>query len=759
MLFMLLTNVILSATGLPGGPEPIPVAFPHFPDRVHAVVWRNWQLVPVERVAKVIGATPEEVVQLGKAMGLSGPPVITPDQQRRSYITVIRRNWHLLPYEQLLALLDWTPEKLAFTLREDDFLFIKLGSLKPKCEPVRYTPPNEAVQARERAMAKTLTEEFPTGAGLTEDPLFGFVERLSAPPEASVETPKTESHFSPRFCSSYFALYGDPLLEQGADPFPDGYLARLAASGVNGVWLQAVLYKLAPFPWEPGLSEHYEERLANLRTLTERARKHGIGVFLYLNEPRAMPLAFYESRPELKGVVADGYAALCSSNPDVQAYLRDSVASICKAVPEVAGFFTISASENLTNCWSHYQGAQCPRCSALTGADVIATLHRNIREGIDRSGSSARLIAWDWGWKNEWVEPLVKALPKNVDLQSVSEWEIPVKRGGIDSVVGEYSISTIGPGPRATRNWGIARANGVKTFAKIQAGNTWELSAVPYIPAVENVAKHIGNLRAAGVEGLMLGWTLGGYPSPNLEVVEKMGEDRKGAPLTVDEALAEVATHRFGPKFAPAAVQAWKTMSTAFSEFPYNIGVVYNAPLQMGPANPLWEKPTGYLATMVGMGYDDVNTWRSVYPPEIFASQLEKVADGFDAAVVALKAAIPAASLNDAESRAVAMELSVAESAGIHFRSVADQTRFVSARNALADPKTAPTDKPGHIAALEKALRTELDLARRLCALQTRDSRIGFESSNQYYYVPVDLAEKTLNCRDLIDRWLPELKK
>ena len=27
---------------------------------------------------------------------------------------------------------------MAFTLREDDFLFVKLGNLKPRCEPLRY---------------------------------------------------------------------------------------------------------------------------------------------------------------------------------------------------------------------------------------------------------------------------------------------------------------------------------------------------------------------------------------------------------------------------------------------------------------------------------------------------------------------------------------------------------------------------------------------------------------------------------------------
>ena len=47
-----------------------------------------------------------------------------------------------------------------------------------------------------------------------------------------------------------------------------------------------------------------------LRRLVERARKRGVGVYLYLNEPRAMPLAFYAAHPELKGVVEGDHAAL-----------------------------------------------------------------------------------------------------------------------------------------------------------------------------------------------------------------------------------------------------------------------------------------------------------------------------------------------------------------------------------------------------------------------------------------------------------------
>ncbi|MCA9439048.1 MAG: hypothetical protein KC978_24900, partial [Candidatus Omnitrophica bacterium] len=251
------------------------------------------------------------------------------------------------------------------------------------------------------------------------------------------------------------------------DPFPEGYLERLAASGVDGVWLQGVLFKLAPYPWDPKLSEGYETRLENLRQLVARAKEHGIGVYLYLNEPRSMPLSFFEDHPELKGVVEGDYAAVCTSATPVQEYLKDAVAYVCRQVPDIAGFFTITASENLTNCWSHHRGEGCPRCSKRDPAEVIAEVGQLIQAGIDSTSSEARLISWDWGWKDEWAKGIIDRLPKKAAHMSVSEWSIPIKRGGVDSMVGEYSISTIGPGPRATRHWGYAQDAGLETFAKI----------------------------------------------------------------------------------------------------------------------------------------------------------------------------------------------------------------------------------------------------------------------------------------------------
>ncbi len=747
-----LVSALLLTVVLPAGESPPALPLQHFPDRFHAFVWRNWQITPLERMAAATGATTEEIRAVGESMGLAPPQPISAEQWRRSYVTVIRANWHLLPYEQLLKLLDWSSEELAFTLREDDFLMVKLGNLKPRCESLAYAPPDEATRARTTEIAAILAEAFPEKVGELREPLFHFVEELSTPVAGESTAPEVQAAEAPRYCYSYFALYGDPLLDNKIDPYPEGYLTRLRATGVNGVWLQGVLPKLTPFPWEPALSEGYETRLKNLETLVARAKRHGIGVYLYLNEPRSMPVAWFEAHPELKGVTEGEFAALCTSHPEVQRYLRDGVASIVRRVPDLAGVFTISASENLTSCWSHYQGKACPRCSSRSAGEVIAEVNALVGEGVRSAGSRTRMIAWDWGWQDEWAEEAIAAMPVENAVMSVSEWSLPITRGGVDATVGEYSISAIGPGPRAKRQWKAAKRRGMPAFAKLQVGTTWELGSVPYLPAMMNIAEHMGRLRAENVDGVMLGWTLGGYPSPNLETASRVLQGE-----SPDDALQATATRRFGGTHAAGVLRAWREFSEGLKQYPYDGGVVYNGPHHVGPANLLWERPTGFRATMVGIPYDDVTGWRGPYPAETLADQFALVADGFDRGVSELRAEL--ATPDESEfDQALRREESVGEAAAILFRSAANQTRFVLARDRLAALSSNDDAEPT-LQELEGLLRAEIELARRLYALQTSDSRIGFEATNHYFFTPMDTAEKVLNCLDLIDRWLPAERK
>lgn len=710
---------------LPVGSAPAPLDAAWFPSRLHAFVWRNWALLPAPRLAQVVGATAAEIDMIARSMGLEAPRGLRDADRRRAHLTIIRRNWHMLPYDQIRALLGWSAERLAHTLREDDFFFIKLGSLKPAAEPLRWVAPTPQETARAAKIAAMVRETFPDGGIEGSDPLFSFIDRLAAP-LASAAKPRARSAETPlRMGYSYFALSGDPLLDPTLDPYPDGLLARLAAVGENAVWLHVELAHLAPVPWrkETGI----DRRLATLRDLVARAGRHGIEVFLYLNEPRSLPATspVFTRHPEWRGVPKGDSRAVCTSAPAVRDAIRDGITSICRAVPELGGFFTITASENLTNCWSHGSATGCPRCEKRLPADVIAEVSRIIHDGIRAAGGNQRYIAWDWGWRDEWALDAIALLPPGIGFMSVSEWELPIERGGIKSTVGEYSISSIGPGPRALRNWQAARERGLRVTAKIQCGNTWEISAIPYLPVLENITRHATALRDAGVRDIMLGWTLGGYPSPNIEAISE---------IEAGGSLDTLARKRHGESHAAVAATFWRECSAAFREFPYHIGCVYQAPLQMGPANPLWPAPTGYTACMVGIPYDDLKSWRSIYPEEIFINQLEKVASGFETAIAKLRAAVAA------PPAALAEEMSFAEVAAIHFASVANQSRAMIARDA------------GDTRALRQICLAEARLALRLHALQSRDSRIGFEASNQYYYTPHDLVEKIINCNWLAAR-------
>ena len=119
-----------------------------------------------------------------------------------------------------------------------------------------------------------------------------------------------------------------------------------------------------------------------------------------------------------------------------------------------------------------------------------------------------------------------------------------------------------------------------------------------------------------------------------------------------------------------------------------------------------------------------------------------------------LRTSTAALNLPDRDRKALESELRIAEAAALHFRSTADQARFIVLRRALQVALTAEEAHP-IIADITTVLNREIAGATRLYTLQSQDSRIGFEASNQYYYVPTDLLEKIINCRDLRDRWLP----
>jgi hypothetical protein len=748
----------MKISDLPSGKSPQPIVIPHFPDVIHAVVWRNWDVVPAGLIAKILRATEAQIGEIARSMGLPDQRHIATVEIQRNSSSIVRRNWHLLPYEQLCELLGWDAKTMDFRLNEDDGLWSKLGGYKPKCPPVHYAAPTPAARARAAEIARILKEELGDQINAPAEEPFGFTQRF----DQKMQRPEGPSDaFSFRMVFPYLMRYGDPLIGDDVDGISQGYLEQLAASGINAIWLVGVLYTLYPWDLAPDLSVGWEKRLENLNRLVERCGILGIEVLLYFNEPRAMPPAFFDKHPELRGVnetpgrapVLPNVVALCTSTKPVQDFIVNGVRHVFEKVPKLGGAFTIFYSESLTNCYSRKYTKDgvdeefllrtdgtgtdpnkpvvkaCPRCLERGPEVVCAEVCTLIEKGMREAGSKGKFILYVWSTPPEWMPGIIQRLPQSTWVQCVSEWGKTFTRGDYTGKVNEYSISIIGPSELSLGQWKLSQARGLKTIAKMQAANTYELNTVPYIPALRRVAEHLENVANAKVDGITLGWTAGGSPSPNLELV---GEFCRSPRPTVPEAMRNVAVRRFGEAAADGVVEAWNLLSDAYGEFPFDIDVCYNGPQCLGPSNLLYAKPSGFVATQVGFAFDDLDGWRGPYSAQTLQSQFQKLSDLWEKGVEALdrlRKSHPSEAMED--------EWRVAEACRIHFRSAANQIQFVRTRQ--SDVTTA-----------RKILHDELDLARRAYALVLKDSRIGFETTDQYEYLRFDLAEKILNCRQVL---------
>ncbi|MBQ8258653.1 MAG: hypothetical protein IJY97_03735 [Clostridia bacterium] len=669
------------------------LAFSHFPTKAQAFIFRAYEYVPANKIAEILGTTEENVIRAAEDMGL---PDYAPGNiwLERGYITIIRRMWHILPYSQLLELLGMTEGELALILKEEDFLAEKLRD-KPICEPVRW---RELTDTEKQQTAKI--KELMQTVDVSGKRAFEF--------EYSVPKINREGKevFKTRMIYAFSGLYQHAFDVPSEVYLPDEQLAAYRDLGVNGIWTQGVLSGLVEFPFEPSLSKGHEERLARMRELTERLDKYGIKLYLYINEPRFMPLSFFEKHPDIRGHIRGDGASLCTSTEKVRNYLRDSIEKICREVPLIGGFFTITRSENLTNCYSHSGDGNveclCPRCSKRSAPEVISELINTIAEGAHSVSRDIKIFAWSWGWRG-FNEEIIRRLSKDVILLSQSELDVPFRIGGVEGRVIDYSISIPGPGERAKREWAVAKESGHEVGAKVQISTTWEASTVPAIPVSPLIDDHIRALRDEGVGHLLLSWTLGGYPCNNIATAAKYFYENADVNSPTREAE--------------------KLFAEAFREFPFHINTLYKGPQNAGPSSLLFPTPSGYTATMTGFAYDDLEAWRSIYPVDIFEDQFRKLCEGWEKGL---------ALIDEGDESEVAV---MARAAYCIFKSSYNQIRFIRARD-----ERRFTDA-------KKIAEDEEQIARLMLVQMNKNAAIGYEAANHYYFSKGQIVEKILNCR------------
>ncbi len=686
----------------------------YFPHPQYAVVFRNYGILSAARIAAALCTEEETIHRVASLMGLEATTV---DDRflKRGFLTIIRNNWHLLDYDGLCRLLDISKEKLTFILKEDDFFWVKMGFMKPDTGNFTWHTPTDDEIAALGEIRRKLAD---SGLLQLRENAYDFLDDFHR------EIPENEIITVPdgdlRLIYSYFALYGDPLLTPELDPYPDALLQEYAKLGVNGIWLQGILYQLVEHSLYPQMSSACAHRIESLKELVARAKRFGIRVYIYFNEPRSLPKAFFEQHPELAGQNGDeSYTTLCTSTPEVQAYLENATYQLFSQVPDLGGYFTITRSENPTSCYSH-DVAPCPRCSKRGPAAIVSEINNFLYRGMRRASKNARAFAWTWGWKPEWASEAISLLEEGICVMNTSETAIPTNFGGVKGEVIDYSISQVGPGELARGLWNSALKSNHACAAKIQLNNSWELPSVPYLPVFSLIYRHMHNLKAAGVRHLMLSWTLGGSPAPNLYIADRA--------MRTDLTLKDILQEYFGDA-VEKIIEADEAFCSAFTEFPFDMYVLYFAPLHVGVSAPFYKTDTGYEASMTGFPYDDLKKWRHIYPETVFEEQFARLSQGWKEGLRRLD------TIEFATERVRELKL-FAKAALAHFESTYNHIRFLRARNA------------DDIALIPALLEQECEALLNLADCRKQDCRIGFEAANHYFYTVRDLQEKYLNLQD-----------
>ena len=707
------------------------IEYNYFPTRWQAVVWRNWGYVSVERIAQALGTSSDNIRKAADELGLNPEEPVNAAWEKRGFLTTIRDNWHLCTYEQILILLNISDEELAFILKEDDFMWVKLGNMKPMVDAPQYAPLTEDELQKTKEIAELFKDRFLVGYG-KRDNAFSFVEKYHVPISDFKMGNFLNRTENLRMIYPYFALCGDALIDESIDPFPEGILKEYADAGINGIWMHMVLYQLVEFPFEPTLSKGWKKRIESLNKLVAKAKKYGIGIYPYLNEPRAMSDAFFRKYPQLRGEAEGDFYAMCTSTHEVKDYLYQSVRKLFEMVPDLAGFFTITMSENLTNCYSRLSGEMtCPRCKNRKPWEVIAEVNNLMAKGAHDANPNAKVISWTWGWYDEWAEKVIPLLTEGQILQCTSEEAMKFCIGGVKGTVLDYTMSLCGPGEKAKKIWKVAREHGMQMSAKVQMNNTWEMAVVPYIPVFEKVETHIKQLKEQGIQHLQMSWTLGGCPSPNLRLAEWLMEERG----TLKDYLADWLNE----SDAEGVYMAQQKLSNAFSHYPFHMETLYFGPQNFGPMAPFFLEKTEYHASMVGYPYDDLKGWRSIYPTDVYEDEYCQLVEGWREG---LKDLLVYKRKNSELDEMILM----AQVVLCQYESAYHHIQFVKRRDQILADGGFTTKVSGKLLGeLLRVVHEEMETVQTLIDLRLRDSRIGFESSNHYFYTLQDLKEKMIN--------------
>lgn len=543
-------------------------------------------------------------------------------------------------------------------------------------------------------------------------------------------------------------------LNDDVNYYPDEYLNRLAHQGVNGLWLSIKLRDTVPSQLIPEFGSGSPQRLDKLRDTVRRCARYGIRVFVFCIDPAAQPLnsPALAAHPELKGRVAGGQAAFCTSSALGQAYLEEATRELFSAVPGLGGMIVIPVGERFTHCYSLSTDAQsCPRCRERSPEAVLADTLAAMARGVHAVAPNALVIAWPYGqiiaWGRERGVAAATQLPPDVVLMHNFETDSSKMQLGQSRPCWDYWLSQVGPGILCEDASRAAVARGNRAFAKLQVSCSHEIATVPCIPVPGLLYQKYRAMRKLGFSGAMYCWFMGSYPGLMSHAAGLLANEP--FPASETDFLRQLAAITW-PRHPQQLVKAWQYFQKGFECFPATHLFQYYGPVNDGPAWPLFLVPRELpLAPSWQLRYlpsgDHINEClASNFTLAEVTSLCDNMARNWRKGCLILTQ-LRDDYQNDPERL---RDLNLAEAIGIQLDSAANILRFYQLRQTLragaAGKKT--------LQAMRDIVLAEIFHSERLCNLAEQDSRLGFHAEAEgYTYFPAKLRWRAKQLEQLLN--------
>jgi len=390
--------------------------------------------------------------------------------------------------------------------------------------------------------------------------------------------------------------------------YTEAWFRNLRDHGFNGLWLSVWMRQLVTFRDVDAAEQIHNQEALN--RLIERSARHDVGVYLFLNEPRAFSRSdpIWERFPDLRGAPGtwphEPYETylVCTSTAMGRDYVYENARRLHRVVPGLAGTIHINAAEYPTHCYCHtitnpngkifasnqeHEGIACPRCAARRPEEVVSEILNLYHRGCRDAGSQAAVIAWNWDWIMYAPYPqsdLIRRLDPDIRLMADFECGGKVQRYGRERPVDEYSLIFVGPGRGYELATECARRHGNPVLAKLQVGATHELATVANMPLVGNLYRKLDYLYRAGCEGFLGSWTFACRFTMNTAAIALF---LKKPGMSREVFLADLCRTYFGAEDTARFVSAIDGIEAAFEHYPITNPMLHRGPLNYAPAYPL----------------------------------------------------------------------------------------------------------------------------------------------------------------------------